>query len=164
MDHHHHGHQTHTQTGRQAIRVALASTRLHMAEVLMSGVPTTDDRNLAPGDWLDFDRKIASMRVEHLHRCITMELANGTTWATIATRLGISEESARRQFGHCDLNHLTVGQDVWDYLAETCVNPIPGTCAPTPELAALELDDRYKAWHHPGEAAPPQEQAVTANL
>lgn len=152
-------------SGRQAIRVGLATTCMHMVEVLMSGVPTADDRNLAPGDWLDFARKIASMRVELLHRCITAELANGTSWADIAAGLGISEDSARHQFGHCDLNHLESGQDVWDYLAETCVNPVPGTCAPTPEGAARELDDRVRAWQrHPGEHARPAGRPVSDHL
>lgn len=153
-------------TGRQATRVGVSTACMAMSDVLMARVPTTDDDNFAAGDWMRFADQINLMRIELLHRCVTAELAAGTSWETIAALLGdgISVEAAKKQFGHCDLTHLSEGQDVWDVLAETCINPVPDTCAPTPGLAALELDDRYHAWHHPGEAAPPQPHAVTANL
>lgn len=151
-------------TGRQAARLGVASTAADIIDILVSAIPTARDRDLAPGDWLRFDRKIASLRVELFHRCITLELARGTTWAVIAERLDISEDAARQQFGHCDLTHLS-GQEVWDVLGETDTTPVPELRPPTPEDAARELDDRCRVWQqHPGEHAGPSGRPVTDHL
>lgn len=150
--------------GRQAARVRIALLCHQMADhVAVHGIPTTGDAHRHPGDWISLAVRINHMRLELLHICVTIERMRGTTWGAIADRLGLPEDAATAQFGHCDLSHLAdCGQQVWSILTRTCVAPTPDP--PTPEAAAAELDEWYASWAHPGEAPAPPAHAVTANL
>ncbi|MEV7011769.1 hypothetical protein [Streptosporangium sp. NPDC051022] len=156
-----------TLDGRQATRVGVSAGLREVAEFAASRVATTSDEHAAPGDWIDYGRRLRNMTMEILFRCVTMERMNGTPWPVIADRLRMGEEEVRHQFGHADLCEHAAGpgQAVWDILGKTCINPIPGGCAPTPETAAAELDDWYRRWNQPDDhPTDAPERAVSAHL
>ncbi|SDH69232.1 hypothetical protein SAMN05421505_120100 [Sinosporangium album] len=156
--------------GRQAARVGASNTAKEIADYAAGLVPTTDDRNALPGEFLDRAARLRVMAAELLHRAVTVELMRGTTWDTIAARLRLTVEAARRQFEHCDLTDMadTDGtHGVWAVLAETCVSPVPGSCGPDPGRVALQLDDWHTAYStaQPDTAgAPPPRNPVTIGL
>ncbi|TMR93281.1 hypothetical protein EJK15_39960 [Nonomuraea basaltis] len=110
------------------------------------------------------------MAIEMLHRAVTVERMNGTSWEDIAKKLRLPLAQVLDQYEHCDLTHLADENGetgVWRVLAETCVAPIPSMCDPHPGKVAIELDEWYKAYAsgQPGDpagAAAPN--PVTAHL
>ncbi|WP_433513889.1 hypothetical protein ACQP2T_61795 [Nonomuraea sp. CA-143628] len=156
--------------GRQTARVGYANVCKEIADHAAGKVATRDDANAAPGDFIEHALQGQRMWLEQLHRSITQERMNGTSWETIAGKMRLPVAQVRNQFEHCDLNHLAEENGetgVWRVLAETCVAPIPGMCDSHPGKVALELDDWYRAYAtgQPGDpagAATPN--PVTAHL
>ncbi|MFI6900263.1 hypothetical protein ACIBKY_03325 [Nonomuraea sp. NPDC050394] len=156
--------------GRQTARVGYSNVAKEIADHAASKVTTRDDAHAAPGDMIEHALHAQRMALENLHRAITVERMNGTSWETIAGKLRLPIAQVLDQFKHCDLTHLadTNGENgVWRVLAETCVAPVPGLGDPHPGKVALELDDWYKAYAsgQPGDpagAATPN--PVTAHL
>ncbi|MEU6713032.1 hypothetical protein ABZ897_16240 [Nonomuraea sp. NPDC046802] len=156
--------------GRQTARIGYSNVAKEIADHAASKVTTRDDANAVPGDLITHALQAQRMALENLHRAITVERMNGTSWETIAEKLRLPLPQVLAQYEHCDLTHLADQNGetgVWRILAETCVATIPGTCDPHPGRAALELDDWYAAYasHQPGDpagtAAP---NPVTAHL
>lgn len=156
--------------GRQTARVGVSNACKEIADYAATMVPTGDDCNARPGDFIAHAQQIRIMGLELLHRAITVELMRGTSWEQIADALGLTVAQVKAQFEHCDLTHLA-DQDgktgVWKVLAETCVSPIPDACDPDPGKVALELDDWHAAYltAQPGDpGAIINRRAVTSGL
>jgi hypothetical protein len=156
--------------GRQTARVGLSLAGKEIADYVAALVPTSDDENKAPGEFVARAIQNRIMGLELLHRAVTVELMRGTSWETIAGQFNLTVEQLQHQFGHCDLTHLADAAGitgVWPVLAETCICPAPILCDPDPGRTALHLDDWYLAYTsgQPGDpAALPQDQAVTTSL
>lgn len=144
--------------GRQTARVGYANVCKELADQAAGKVTTKDDAHAGPGDFIEHALQARRMVLELLHRSITMERMNGTSWQDIANALGLPLAQVLDQFEHCDLNDLAEQNGetgVWRVLAETCVAPVPGLCDPHPGKVALQLDDWYTAYAagQPGDPA-----------
>ncbi|MER6830911.1 hypothetical protein ABT352_33295 [Streptosporangium sp. NPDC000563] len=156
-----------TLNGAQAARVGVSAAAREIAEHAARLVPTTDDAHATPGDLLTHSIRLRRMTLELMFRTVTAERMRGTPWESIADHLHMTVDEVTKEFGHADLTHHATapGQVVWDILAQTCINPIPGGCAPTPDEAATELDAWYERWQQPdNHPTQPPTCAVTAHL
>ncbi|MEU8378873.1 hypothetical protein [Streptosporangium sp. NPDC048865] len=153
--------------GAQAARVGVSAACREVAEYAARFVSTTGDEHAEPGDFIAFGIRVRRMALELMFRTVTVERMRGTSWEVIADRLHMNVDTCIGEFGHADLSHHASahGQIVWDVLAKTCINPIPGGCADTADEGAVELDAWYLRWLQPdNHPAQPPTCAVTANL
>ncbi|WP_433541977.1 hypothetical protein ACQP10_38135 (plasmid) [Streptosporangium sandarakinum] len=152
-------------TGGQAAHIGVSNAALTLAEHCLMLVPTAGHRRRGTAGLTAAVVQLRRILNELQARAITTDLLDGATMADIAGALGMDEDLAYFQHGHLDWNHLANDpQAVWDGLRPTCVSQVHDSCAADPITAARHLDERYRKYIDPHEAAPVPQNAVTAGL
>lgn len=153
-------------TGGAVAHIGFSNTAMIIAERALMLVPTEAHGRLGPGGLTRAVAELRGMLNEMQARAITADLMNAEcTWDDIGAPLKVAPDVALYRYGHLDWGHLADDpQAVWDKLRPTCIAQLHGTCSEDPGKTARNLDERYRRYHDPHEAAPVQQHAVTAGL